>query len=334
MQIDPDSNNRGDELLAGVYNAHSAKGSHPDSTFRSATDREVQLKVHRCLWSGDYPENSLSAIEECLRAPVARAEIDLGMLQDSDFLVAHPGIDFGHGPTGRSFVRNTTRQAATQLRLLWQGEVSAYRPPLLSEAVATIASIAAPTLIELDMIDFAPFPWARAEELVQLVQPVKQRVIFNGPDWNLRRLLAIDSSLLIGFNPAPYLDWVPENDEKGKAWPLPRGAYGYLDRHPLALHRLTPIEDYLSDRLGGILRLVPGIREVHLRLSAFERMLEDGVTHAANFFHREGMVLDVWTLDAGMPSWRERLARVVAAGVDIVTTNTPREVARTGRTLE
>ena len=40
---------------------------HPDSVIRTASGREVQLKVHRCLWSGAYPENSLSAIAECCR---------------------------------------------------------------------------------------------------------------------------------------------------------------------------------------------------------------------------------------------------------------------------
>jgi glycerophosphoryl diester phosphodiesterase len=74
-------------------------------------------------------------------------------------------------------------------------------------------------------------------------------------------------------------------------------------------------------------------REAHLRLHAFERMLDDGVTHATDLFHRQGLALDVWTLDAGTPRWRERLAPVVAAGVDMVTTNTPRELAAAGRTL-
>jgi len=44
-------------------------------------------------------------------------------------------------------------------------------------------------------------------------------------------------------------------------------------------------------------------------------------------------VLDVWTLDAGTPRWHERLARAVAAGVDMITTNTPRELAMAGRAL-
>jgi hypothetical protein len=39
----------------------------------------------------------------------------------------------------------------------------------------------------------------------------------------------------------------------------------------------------------------------------------------------------VWTLDADTPHWRERLARLMDAGVDIVTTNTARALAGAGR---
>jgi glycerophosphoryl diester phosphodiesterase len=56
------------------------------------------------------------------------------------------------------------------------------------------------------------------------------------------------------------------------------------------------------------------------------------ITHATGLFHRQGLALDVWTLDAGTPRCRERLARVVAAGIDMITTNTPRELAAAGRT--
>jgi hypothetical protein len=40
--------------------------------------------------------------------------------------------------------------------------------------------------------------------------------------------------------------------------------------------------------------------------------------------------IDLWTLDAGTRAWRERLERALDAGTDIVTTNTPRELAMAG----
>lgn len=66
-----------------------AGGPHPESVIRTATGRVVPLKAHRCIWSGAYPENSLPAIAECHCATVARAEIDLQMPRDADFLVFH-----------------------------------------------------------------------------------------------------------------------------------------------------------------------------------------------------------------------------------------------------
>lgn len=301
---------------------------HRGSIIRTRNGREVFLKVHRGLWSGTYPENSLPAIEECYRAPVARLEIDLWPLHDADFVVIHDsGVERLTNGTGS--VEALTRREAQALRLMHEGRLTNEHPPLFSEVVALISQQPYPSVMELDLQGFDPLPWPRVEELVRLSEPVRDRIIFNsGADWNLRRLLRIDAALPVGFDPYLYLDWEPDRleDQQGN---LRRGAYGYLDAHPLAARRFTPVADYLADRLGGVLRLVPHAREAHLRLDAFERMLDDGVADAAELFHREGLHLDVWTLDADTPGWRERLARVLAAGVDMVTTNTPRALATT-----
>ena len=72
---------------------------HPDSVIRAPDGRAVFLKVHRCLWSGEQPENSLPAILECYQARVARAEIDIAMLHDADFLVTHDATLESSWPT-------------------------------------------------------------------------------------------------------------------------------------------------------------------------------------------------------------------------------------------
>ena len=302
---------------------------HPQSIIQT-DDRVVQLKVHRALWSGAYPENSLAAIEECYRADVARLEIDVCMLADADFLVVHD-LHLDDATDGTGLVRNKTAREAAALRLVHDGHVSAERPPLLSEVVALIAAQRAGSLIELDLKEMEPMPWPRVEELARLVAPIKERIIFGSiADWNLRRLLQVDPALPVGFNPAAYLDWVPEGRPLPEGMP-PRGAYGYLDRHPLAQTRYTSTADYLNDRLGGILRLVPGAREVHMRLATWEHMLDDGVGDAIDLVHRHNLVLDVWTLDADTPRWRERLQRALASGVDVITTNTAQRLASVER---
>lgn len=196
----------------------------------------------------------------------------------------------------------------------------------LRDALEIVRASPAPTLLELDMKDTAPWPRRHATELARLIEPVRERVVASGEaDWNLRRLLAIDPRVPVGFNPAYYLDWTAEGARRDPL-PGPRGAYGYFDAHPLAWRRTGPTAEYLRDRFGGLVGLVPGARELHLRLGFFERMQDDGFDAAA-FLHASGMLVDVWTLDAGTPAWRERLARAVGAGVDLVTTNTPAALA-------
>jgi len=102
---------------------------------------------------------------------------------------------------------------------------------------------------------------------------------------------------------------------------------------PLFLMVATPVVAGMLESVMGRMRLVPGVLEAHLRVGMLERILDDGVADVAEIFHSLGMKLDVWTLDATAPDWRERLGRILAAGVDIVSTNTARELAAAGRPL-
>jgi glycerophosphoryl diester phosphodiesterase len=269
---------------------------HPESVLRTQSGREVFLKVHQCVWSGDFHGNTLEAIEEALRAPVARAEIDIMMLPERGWLVL-------------------SHEFTLDMR-----ERLGFRAPYLWEVVKLMAEIRGPTVIELDMMDVPPIPQQRLIELAGTVARVRDKVIFNNiGDWNLRRLHRVEPRLRLAFDPAAYID--SEDTD------LPLGAYGYHDAHPLAGERVGHPREYLQDRLGGILRLVPRCEEVHLRLSAFEHMLDDGFA-VAEFVHQRGMLLDVWTLDAGTQEWELRRGRALDSGVDMVTTNTPRSLAK------
>jgi glycerophosphoryl diester phosphodiesterase len=284
-------------------------------------DRTVELKVHRSLWSGKYSENSPLAIAECATERVMRTEIDVRSLRDGEFVVLHDDR-FDRVTDATGLVREATAVEATRPRF-----TDGSHPLLFSEAIALIAANEYPRCIELDLKDLAPYTTPQAEALVRAVQPLKKRGHFSTPaDWNLRRLLAVDPTLLVSLNPHCYID--TELDDEVR---LPVGAYGYRDAHPLARERLSTTAEYLRDRFGGIMRLVPGVIEAHVRVGMFERMLDDGFADAAEIFHSLGMKLDVWTLDATTPDWRDRLARILAAGVDIVTTNTARELAASAR---
>jgi glycerophosphoryl diester phosphodiesterase len=301
--------------------------AHPESVIRTDTGREVQLKVHQCVWSGDYPENSVPAIRECYREHVARAEVDVAILSDTDFLLVHD-LDLAKATDGTGRVDQATCRDSQQLRLTHNNAPTSERPPLLSEVVEMIAAEPFPTILELDLKDWKPWPWPRVEELARLLQPVKDRITFGGgADWNLRRLLHVDTTLPMGFTITNYLDWLPD---LAKPEPLPgiRGAYGYFDAHPLARERYGETADYLRDRMSGLLRLVPNLRDLHVRLLAVERMLDDGFVGLPDLVHQQGALLDVWTLNAGTPNWRARLDRALAFGADVITSSTPRELAR------
>jgi glycerophosphoryl diester phosphodiesterase len=293
---------------------------NPDSFFRVG-DRTVELKVHRCLWSGRYSENSPLAIAECASERVIRTEIDVRAVRHGEFVVLHDDR-FDRVTDASGLVREATAIEATRSRFK-----DGSHPLLFSEAIELIAANEYPRRVELDLKDLAPYTRSQAEALARAVQPLKERGHFSCPaDWNLRRLLAVDPTLLVSLNPHCYIDSELDEDVR-----LPMGAYGYRDAHPLARERVSTTADYLRDRFGGIMRLVPGLSEAHLRVGMLERILDDGVADIAEIFHSLGMKLDAWTLDAGTPRWQERLARIAAAGVDIVTTNTPIPLATAGR---
>lgn len=269
------------------------RSAHPESVIRAPDGRLVELKAHRGAWSGTHPENSLVALRECYGAAVARVEIDFRLWRD-DFVVAHDKPRKGR------------------------------RVPLLREALDIVrGSRPGPTLLMLDAKDDAPWSWHEVETLVRLCESVRDRIFVGSPaDWNLRRLHRADPALAIAFDPQYYLT----HDTRVHAVPGRRGAYGYQDVHPLALRRTVSTADYLRERFEMLVSAVNGIREVHLRLAFFERMLRDGFDVAA-FAHEANVLVDVWTLDAGTRGWKTRLTQAIAAGADIVTTNTPRQFA-------
>jgi glycerophosphoryl diester phosphodiesterase len=296
--------------------------ANPDSFFQVG-DRTVELKVHRCLWSGTFSENSPLAIAECASERVLRTEIDVRATRDGEFVVLHDDR-FDRVTDASGLVREASAVEATRSKFK-----DGSHPLLFSEAIELIAANEYPRSIELDLKDLAPYTRPQAEALARAAQPLKERGNFSTPaDWNLRRLLAVDPTLRVSLNPHCYIDTELDDDTR-----LPMGAYGYRDAHPLARQRVSTTADYLRDRFGGIMRLVPGVIEAHLRIGMLERILDDGVEDVAEIFHSLGLALDVWTLDAGTLRWRERFARVVAAGADIVTTNTPRALASAAREL-
>jgi glycerophosphoryl diester phosphodiesterase len=169
------------------------------------------------------------------------------------------------------------------------------KPPTLRDVVAIVRASDGPTLLMLDAKDEEPWPRDAVMRLLRLIEPVRDRVYVGSPsDWNLRRLHDADTAIAIAFDPQYYL---------------------------------TTSLEHLAQRLDSLRGLVPAAREMHLPLRFFEGALANGF-NAAAFLHERGMRVDVWTIHAGSPASRTRAARAVAAGVDVITTDAARAIAR------
>ena len=132
-------------------------GPNPDSIIRTRSGRVVELKVHRCVWSGAFSDNSPLAIEECGRERVLRAEIDVQLLRDGTFVVFHDER-FDGSTDARGLVRDASPADAARARF-----ADGSHPLLLTEAVALIAAHEYPRRIELDLKEHEPYTWAAAQ---------------------------------------------------------------------------------------------------------------------------------------------------------------------------
>ena len=118
----------------------------------------------------------------------------------------------------------------------------------LSNVVELMRATLAPTVLQLDMKDAEPWPWPRIEELLRLVEPIRDRIVVGcTADWNLRRLLHVDPSVPVGFDPMYYLDWAPT----GPSWsrcPACGAPMGTWTPTRSRVERRGPTAEYLRDR--------------------------------------------------------------------------------------
>ena len=157
--------------------------------------------------------------------------------------------------------------------------------------------------------------------LFDLIAPVKERIIVTaGEDWNLRLLHRADPDLAIGFDPGRYIGW--SHDGEPDFLPRTRGAYGYFDDHPLAIGRTEAPADYLRARMEAFAFQCPASREMFLDHRLLLQMLDDGF-NPAKWLHERGSEVTAWTVDYKDVTSVHVAERLIAAGVDRITTNTP-----------
>lgn len=285
---------------------------------------------HQAALDNEVPRipNSLAAIDACLHAAAPFVEVDVTALGGEDYLLVHdPRLE--SETTGRGWVGATSASAARALYFRNSTDPTA-RVPLLSDVVALFLAYPNEARLQLDFKNTTPF---RDDEplqrLVRLIEPLGPRVIVStNADWQLRKLRRLAPWLDLGLDIHFYLDlhtspW-PRSSE---TIPSRLGAYGYYDDHPLARVAYWPAAEYLADRCAFLAGLVPGVSTFYVDHRLLARSLDDGFNWA-DALHARDIKLDAWTMDQTNATARANLPRLLQAGVDQITTNTPNAIRK------
>ncbi len=281
--------------------------------------------------SGALP-NSLEAIRASLDAGADYIEIDANALAEADFLVMH-GPDMTDETTSTGVPADYTVERAREVAFKpLNGKIA--RVPLLGEVVALFGDYPTQTQLQIDFKNVLPMQDDEPlHRLVRLTEPLGNRVIVStGADWQLRGLRRVAPDLQLGFDIQFYIDWrspdyVPNPDPTRNPPPFRKGVYGYWDDHFLAGFPLWSVDRYLDDRLEAIAAQVPGVEIAYLSYRFILQALSDG-SNPVDALHRAGVRCDAWTLDIKSQESIDALRRLLDAGVDQFTSNTPLALRR------
>jgi glycerophosphoryl diester phosphodiesterase len=279
---------------------------------------------HMAALDGKHPPNSLEAIRACLERGAVLIEIDITALANDDYLLVHDPV-LESETTGVGAVGKVTVEQVRSLFIKSNNAPTLSRVTLLSEVVSLFMEYKTPTRLQLDYKDVLPFaddePLRR---LLKLIEPLGERVIVtSNADWQLRRLRKLAPWLDLGFEIQLYLK--PDDTVDPRVPPFRLGAYGYWDDHILATQRIWSTADYLAERCEILTTLVEPISTFYIDHKLLAQSLDDGFNWA-EALHSYGIKLDAWTLDADNALAVRHASRLLDAGVDQFTTNTPEEL--------
>jgi glycerophosphoryl diester phosphodiesterase len=285
-----------------------------------------RLLIHHAANRGhNHPAGSLAALEACLAAGALVVELDILPLRDGGWALLHDN-DLSKGTDGRGLATALTTEAVRRCRYRQRGRRDDEPVGLLAEAIARVADNGSLVELQLDLKPYGRPTLETMHSLARAVQPVRERVrVTSGADWALRLLGRADPALALGFDALLYLDLhrgAGEDEEP----PFRLGAYGLRDDHPLAAQRWGSMAEYLTLRLEALLRQAPPGACWYVDAELLALCLDQGCDWIETL-HREGCLVDAWTLDPDRP---ERLAlarRLLACGVDRITTNQAPQMA-------
>ncbi len=269
------------------------------------------------------PPNSLELVRASLEHGAEFIELDITALADDDYLLVHDSA-LDSETTGSGPVAECAAKDVRELRYKVDGAPTTVHVPVLREVVALFAEYPTDTRLQLDFKNVVPFTDDEPlHRLIDIVEPLGERVIVSSPaDWQLRRLRKLASWLDVGFDILAYFDWHNPKREASERYPRNLGAYGYLDDHPLASRKIWSTAEYLADRCASFIGLVPDANTFYINHRVLSQSLDEGFNWA-DALHDAGIICDAWTLDVGDPDAEATAKRLLAAGVDQFTSNTP-----------
>ncbi len=287
----------------------------------------VELVHHAASRGRDLPPSSLAAVAACLEARARVIEVDLSLTADGDLVLLH-GPLLEDETTGSGPIQARTAAELSQMRHVWRGQVTERRGGRLGQALELLAAHRYPVEVQLDCKPEGLSEPAVMACLVERLQPIKHRVrLSSEADWLVRRLQALDPELPVGFDPLLYLEQIDDEWGERDGPPFRRGAYGYLDDHPLASRRWGPPADYLAARAEALCAQAAGVGMWYIRARVLAHTLDDGFDWIGTM-HDRGARVTAWTLDPDNPASVALARRLVGQGVDRITTNDPEGLAR------
>jgi len=281
---------------------------------------QVTLIHHTARRGHRHPPNSIAGVEFCLAAGARIIEVDISPLADGEFALLH-GPRLESGTTGSGLISEHTAGEVSQLNRTWQGSTTDEPVGLLGQALDLLQAHAGPVELQLDLKPYVRLTAEVLRRLVRALHPVRDRVRVTTPaDWLLRRLHALDGELSLGFDPLLYLEEGGAGLGDRAEPPFRVGTCGYWDDHPLASIEWDRPADYLAARAEALWTQAPVGAVWYIAASLLDRTLDDGFDWI-DALHAHGAEVDAWTLDPDRPEQVALARRLIAAGVDRITTN-------------
>lgn len=288
--------------------------------------KPVTLIHHAANCSHNAPPGSLSALKHCLAAGAACIEIDVIPLADGSFALLHDQ-HLKYETNGEGRASEMQRSEIENLTYKVNGQITDEKVGFLEDAIDLLNGHPATRFLQLDLKPYTPLTRAVLRSFVNLLHPVKDRILVTSvSDWAVRSLASFAPDLALGFDPLLYLDLEEAEPRPSDVPPFRIGAYGLRDDHPLSSYQWGPLGDYFAARAGALLVQAPESCEWFIRAELLKMAIDAGFDWI-DFLHQHGSTVDGWTIDITKAE-EIKLARfLVERGVDKLTTDTPQRLA-------